>query len=136
MTTQEKDREGVVSQLREQLQKREEIIFAYLHGSFVEGGPFKDIDLAVYVDEAKVSKDKCLEYEITLAVDLQSSLSKPIDVKILNHAPLGFQYYATAGKLLLTRDDEKRVDFVTLARSLYLDFQIESQKYLWELARG
>lgn len=136
MEMDDKEREELVSKLVGELENRREIVFAYLYGSFVEGELFKDIDIALYVNEAQVRKERVLEYEISLAVELQRMLSKSFDVKVLNCAPLGFQYYATTGKLLFGRDDEKRIDFLTRVRSLYLDFQIESQKYLWEVAHG
>lgn len=132
----DKEREELVSKLVGELENRREIVFAYLYGSFVEGELFQDIDIALYVNEVQVRKERVLEYEISLAVELQRMLAKPFDVKVLNCAPLGFQYYATTGKLLFARDDEKRVDFLTRVRCLYLDFQIESQKYLGEVARG
>ena len=42
------DREGarVIEALRRELEGRPEVLFAYLHGSFIEGGPYRDIDVA------------------------------------------------------------------------------------------
>ncbi len=34
------------------LEKRREIQFAYLFGSFLDGKAFRDIDLAIYIDKA------------------------------------------------------------------------------------
>lgn len=136
MKMDDKEREKLVSRLGRELQGRREIVFAYLYGSFVEGDLFRDIDIALYVNEAQVRKEEFLAYEISMAVELQTLFSKPFDVKILNWLPLGLQYYATTSRLLFGRDDDQRVDFVARVRSLYLDFQIEAQKYLAEVAHG
>jgi len=42
--------DDVRCRLREALEAREEIVFAYLHGSFAEGLPFRDVDVAIYLD--------------------------------------------------------------------------------------
>ena len=41
--------------------KHEEISFAYLHGSFIKGDAFQDIDVAVYLGRMPAS---VLEYEL------------------------------------------------------------------------
>ena len=45
--------EGEKVQLREKiksfLESRREILFAYLHGTFIDGENFRDVDIAVYV---------------------------------------------------------------------------------------
>ena len=43
------EKKRLVLQLERELQKDPEITFALLHGSFVQDGPFRDIDLALYV---------------------------------------------------------------------------------------
>jgi predicted nucleotidyltransferase len=46
----------VIRQLKAQLPLREEISFAYIYGSFVEGKYFRDVDVALYVDEQLVAE--------------------------------------------------------------------------------
>lgn len=43
------DREEIVSRIRQVLEGHEEVVFAYLYGSSLDA-PFRDIDVAVYVD--------------------------------------------------------------------------------------
>lgn len=41
------ERDKILEKIKNLLQERKEILFAYLFGSFAEGGPFRDIDLAI-----------------------------------------------------------------------------------------
>ena len=43
------DREALTDVLRRRLEAHPEIVFAVLHGSFVTEGPYRDIDVAVWV---------------------------------------------------------------------------------------
>ena len=43
-------RAGIVAQLRAALAERPEIRLAYLLGSFAQARPFRDIDIAVYLE--------------------------------------------------------------------------------------
>ncbi|MBN1222447.1 MAG: hypothetical protein JXB23_04325 [Candidatus Aminicenantes bacterium] len=48
------DSKETVRLLTEFLQNRKEIVFAYLHGSFVGEGDFRDIDIAVFLENSPV----------------------------------------------------------------------------------
>ncbi|WP_346765908.1 nucleotidyltransferase domain-containing protein [Thermococcus sp. 9N3] len=115
------NKDEVIKALIEFLMEKEEIIFAYLHGSFLEGEFYRDIDVAVYVDPEKV-KD-FLSYELKLAVELELLLKYPVDVRVLNDAPPAFRYRVLHGKLLFTRDEEKWLEFYDLTVREYLDFR-------------
>jgi len=115
------------------LGKENGIFFAYLHGSFTEGGPFRDIDVAVFVDEKAIPKERALDFEMSTSIKLEKEVKLPIDLKIINYAPLGFQYYSTAGPLIMCNEDDLRVDFLTRIRSLYFDFKPSSERFLLEM---
>ncbi|GAB6102226.1 nucleotidyltransferase domain-containing protein [Thermococcus atlanticus] len=107
--------------LRKELEKHPEIIFAYLHGSSLEVEHFRDIDVAVYVDE---SVNDYLRYELKLATELEMKLGREVDVRVLNDAPPAFKYRVVSrGRVLLSRDEEKRFRFVENAVWEYLDFE-------------
>lgn len=116
-----KQKAQVVQQLKEWLEGREEIIFSYLHGSFVEEKHFRDIDVAVFVDERRVEADRALEYGLDVGTQLDMSFGLPIDIRVLNYTSLGFRYHASQGRLLTCRDDDLRVEIVTRIWSLYFD---------------
>ncbi len=129
-----KEERGRIKEILSQhLGKERNILFAYLHGSFEEGLPFRDIDIALFVDESRVARENALDFELSIAVNLEKIVKVPVDVKIINYAPLAFQYYSTAGQLLLCKDDDLRVDFLTKVRSLYFDFKSSSERFLKEM---
>jgi hypothetical protein len=130
--TKEKRKE-IKEVLRQCLKKEERILFAYLHGSFDEGKPFRDIDIAIFVLESQIQKEKALDFEISLSMKLEEMIKMPVDVKIINYAPLAFQYHSTAGTLLTCKEDDLRVDFLTKMRSLYIDFKPCSGRFLREM---
>ena len=127
------ERKEIRKALRQLLEKEKGVLFAYLHGTFEEEGPFRDIDVAVYVEESLIPKEKGLDFEIITSMKLEEKVKMPVDLKVINYAPLGFQYYSTAGTLLLCKEDDLRVDFLTRIRSLYFDFQPSSERFLLEM---
>ncbi|MCD6094662.1 nucleotidyltransferase domain-containing protein, partial [bacterium] len=53
-------KKAVKEAIRAVLKNHEEILFAYLHGSFVKKDAFHDIDVAIYLERMPAS---VLEYE-------------------------------------------------------------------------
>jgi predicted nucleotidyltransferase len=62
-----------------------------------------------------------------LAAELEGALPRelrlPVDVRVLNNAPAGFQYHAYRGQLLFSRDDELWGRLVEWAVWSYLDMK-------------
>ncbi|MGH7430651.1 MAG: nucleotidyltransferase domain-containing protein [Candidatus Methylomirabilales bacterium] len=106
-----REKAHVTSALRDLLEFRKEVLFAYLHGSFVNGSRFRDIDVAVYLDHGRRTRRASLQYQVTLAKDLSRALHLPVDVTVLNVAPLGLRHDAVSGRVLLCREDRTRVHF-------------------------
>ncbi|MFQ6052098.1 MAG: nucleotidyltransferase domain-containing protein [Candidatus Hydrothermarchaeota archaeon] len=123
----------IKNSLRDLIEKRDEIIFAYIHGSFLEDYGFRDIDIAVFVDEEKVKKENCLDYEIDLSIILEKSIRFPVDVKVLNYAPLGLKYEITKGEVILSRDEERRFNFIEEVWRDYLDFKPLEKQILMDM---
>ncbi|MFQ6052335.1 MAG: nucleotidyltransferase domain-containing protein [Candidatus Hydrothermarchaeota archaeon] len=119
--------------LKSLLEKRDEIIFAYLHGSFLEDYGFKDIDIAIFIDEKKVKREECLDYEIDLSITLEKIIRFPVDVKVLNYAPLGLKYEITKGEVILSRDEERRFNFIEWVWRDYLDFKPLEKQILMDM---
>ncbi|MFQ5881175.1 MAG: nucleotidyltransferase domain-containing protein [Candidatus Methylomirabilales bacterium] len=109
LTSREKAR--VTSALRDLLEFREEVLFAYLHGSFINGSRFRDIDVAVYLDNGRLTRRASLQYQGNLSKDLSKALCLPVDVTVLNVAPLGLRHNAVSGRVLLCREDGTRAHF-------------------------
>ena len=121
--------------LREALEGRGEIIFAYLHGSFVEGLPFHDVDVAVYLDPALAMATDIFDYEMGLSVELTQAIRLPVDVHVLNGAPLGFQHSVLRGEVLLVRDEDELTAFIERVGLEYMDFAHLGRLYLLEMLR-
>lgn len=100
------DREGLTGALRRALGARAEIVFAVLHGSFVGGGAYRDVDVAVWVVPAARPETGWHRYAIDVGAELTVALGVPIDVQVLNEAPLAFRYHALNGRLLFAHDEE------------------------------
>lgn len=126
------DRSSVIDRLKSALEEHPgpEIVFAYVHGSFAKDGPFRDIDIAVYLKEPP---DSALEYELALEAALIQSAPYPVDVRVLNNAPLSFRYQVIKeGRILFVRDDDARSDFQESTLSRYFDFAPFRSLYLKE----
>lgn len=132
-----KQKKETIRKLRVFFEPRPEIIFAYLHGSFVEGISFRDIDIAVYVDETIIHIGKELDYGIDISIEAETATKvTPVDVKVINHAPIAFQFHSTKGILLFSKDDEVRTDFLATLWSLYYDQAITKRDFLREMLSG
>lgn len=124
---------GIKNGLNFILSKREEITFAYLYGSFLSANWFRDIDIAVFVDEKRVSKEESLEYGIALSLELEKELHLPVDVKLLNYAPLSFKYEVTKGEVIFSRDEEARFSFLEEIWHRYLDYAPVEREFIREM---
>ncbi len=131
MNTEQK--EAYLQILSDYIMRRPEILFAYAHGSFLEDGRFRDLDVAVFLrPEFIVGKSPF--YETELGGELQKHLkaSFPVDIRILNTARLSFQYHAIKGRLLIDQDPETRIAFITKTVALYLDIKPMLKHYTKE----
>lgn len=126
------EKERVREHIRATLEPRGEILFAYLHGSFLLDVPFEDVDVAVYLREAEANMTDYLGYAFRLADELEKRIGLPVDVQVLNHAPRGLQFSASAGELLLSRDEEFRCNFLERLWLEIMDFDHHARQMLKE----
>jgi hypothetical protein len=95
------------------------VAFAYLYGSFVESQPFHDVDVGVYVQNVRA--DRLSAAALDLAQRLSDRARIPVDVRILNAAPVSFVYHALRGQLVFCRDDGVLAELMERTVSRYLD---------------
>jgi uncharacterized protein len=126
------EREQLVQEIVPLLRAREEVIFAYLHGSFITKDAFRYVDLALYMTATSVLNMNLRRYEIDTGVDFTHHVQVPIDVRVLNDAPLAFRYHVVKGRLLFTRDDEFLDVFRVRTWDEYCDFAPFARRYLRE----
>ena len=121
----QEQKNSLTSRIKDLLLSEKSTLFAYLYGSFLGAGPFRDIDVAAYADPAAFKNtDKMFSYGLSLAAKVDLAVSGvTVDLRLLNLAPTPFKFgVITKGKVIFTRDDQKRIDFEVRTRSLYFDF--------------
>lgn len=130
------ERRAILNALEEAVEAEPDVVFAYVYGSFLKDRPFHDVDVAVYLD---ITDEREMDvFALKLSADLEKSLFQrrnrnlPVDVRVLNQAPLGFLYHVFRGKLLFSRDDALRTQEVERTVSRYLDLKPLRQRALKE----
>jgi len=121
----DEERITIISKIRKPLKEEKKIIFAYLYGSFVKEDEFNDIDIGIYLEKEKFLSDYAIfKYSLSLSSKIEMELPDfEIDMRVLNEAPLSFQYQViTEGRIVIEKDNDKRVDFESYVRDLYFDF--------------
>ncbi len=110
-----------IGDLQDFLRGRDEVVFAYIFGSFVEEETFHDIDLGIYLSE--LIPHRHTSYGLALSQALSNRLRIPVDVRILNSAPASFLYHVIRGKLLIERDEEVSARIAEQTIQRYLDLK-------------
>ena len=123
-----------IDELRGHLEDHAEIVFAVLYGSAAEARPFRDLDVAVFVDRDRVLSAEDIDYAFDLADALEAVAPHPVDVRVINDAPLGFRYNVSRGIPLVVHDAEAYARFLERAWDEFLDFQPVALRYLKEMA--
>ncbi|HCB48376.1 MAG TPA: nucleotidyltransferase domain-containing protein [Chloroflexi bacterium] len=119
--------------LASQLARHSEIHFAVLYGSAAEGGPFRDLDVGLFVDRSAVPASRDWDFAFELAVELEAAISYPVDVRVINDASLPFRFSVSRGIPLLVNDEETWVNFLEWTWIMYFDFQPVAMQYLKEM---
>ncbi len=136
MQADEAERAKLTDAIRRALQARPEVAFAYLHGSFLTGGPYRDVDVAVWLDPARVPASEWTRYAVDLSAALHLKLRVAVDIQVLNAASVGFRYRAQKGQPLVVRDPELLAEFRARTWDEYFDFLPFARRYLREALRG
>jgi predicted nucleotidyltransferase len=130
------ERRTVRDRLRRRLMERPELCFAYVHGGVVATPHFGDVDVAVSVDPAQLARVDSTTYELELEAELERDVRLPVDVRVVDHAPVTFRYAVTRGKELFVRDREAWAAFRERTWNEYLDFAPLREEVFRDLARG
>jgi predicted nucleotidyltransferase len=126
-------RDRLIRQLRDLLRNRPEILFALLHGSFLAGGLFRDVDLALYLAPGAIQREAFRDYELEQGVRWSEVLGLPVDVRLLNDAPVSFRYHALRGAVLVVQEEEFLDEFRARTWDEYCDFAPFARRYLQEV---
>ena len=130
-----KQKEKLIVQIFSYLtQHYEEVVAAYLFGSFVKSESFSDIDTGLIM---RSEPDQPLNFELTLENQLEKIVKYPVDVRILNKAPLAFsQNVFRTGRVILDRDPNFRADLQGKILKEYFDFASFRRRYLQEVTNA
>jgi len=115
------EKKSIRNLLKDKLNKRQEVLFAYIYGSFNDDLPFHDIDVGVYV--AGLTESSVTEYVLELSSVLQAGSKVPVDVQAINFAPIPFRYHVLRGELLFERDEATRSLVLEQVVQRYLDIE-------------
>jgi predicted nucleotidyltransferase len=129
----EESKAALLKTLTEVLEEDEEVLFAYLYGSYAYGPvpPGSDIDVAVYLKPSDMKNFIKKEQELTFTLATKAHNDR-IDLRILNGSPFLLQYSVIKeGIPLFVRDARERVDFETRV----MDRFFELKPYLDEYKR-
>lgn len=122
--------EEVKQKLISALKGHQEVSFAYLHGSFGIF-PFKDIDIGAY---CLIPESRVFDFELELSSELGTITDYNVDFKVINYAPVGFQFSViNEGILLYERDKGLRLSFLEELGLRYMDYFEFSKSYFREL---
>ncbi|MGB9871191.1 MAG: hypothetical protein ACPLYD_05985 [Anaerolineae bacterium] len=109
------------------------LVAAVLYGSAAEGLPFRDLDIALIVDREVCPEERDWDLENGLADRLARLVPVPVDVHVVNDAPLALRYNVTRGRPFWVSDPERYADFLEQSWDLYFDFAPVSRRYLEEM---
>ena len=114
------------------LQREPSIVFAFLYGSFLSEPSFRDIDAGVFLGAENALPH--LDRELDLSLRLEEALDSkfPVEVKVINEAPLSFRFHVITGEFLFTRNEDLSVDYMTCTARQYLDYAPLRHRYMKE----
>ncbi len=117
----EGERERLVREIGRALSEVRGVVFAYLHGGFIERRFFRDVDVAVWLEDPRDAP----RIEVDLSAELSVRLGVPVDIRVLNGAPLPFRYHVfSGGVLLFSRDERLRIRLVDETSRMYFDLRL------------
>lgn len=114
-----------VSSALEEMIQDSSVIACYLYGSYARGEatPLSDLDIAILWTEEAPVKERKREL-LRLSEKLSGQLGHDVDVRNLNEAFLELQFRVISeGKVVLCKDERRRLEFEDRAVMHFLDFK-------------
>jgi uncharacterized protein len=118
-TIQLEAREALVCRLTAELEEEPAVGFAYLYGSLLDSETVHDVDVGLYLRETDAERGSMIASELSARLTVAAGL--PVDVRVLNEAPLSFVYHVLRGRLLVCRDEDHLTTMLEDVARRYLD---------------
>jgi predicted nucleotidyltransferase len=114
------NKKNIITKIRHYLSDREQLVFAYIYGSFVQRDRYRDIDIAAYFEtEPSLLALGCYQVEVEKVCQLK------VDFTILNDLPAKKPALAheivNRGKLIVNKTPSVQVDYKRDAMLSYFD---------------
>ncbi len=122
----------IINIISQELKQKQEILFAYVFGSFVNSENYIDVDVAIYVHNLP-KEGNIVWYPISISVELEKKINKSVDVVLLNKLPDHIIFEVSKGILLFSRDEDFRIDFLNYSWKRYFDVAQKREKFLQEM---
>jgi len=115
----DQDRQRITDLLAAKLMAEPTVAFAYVFGSFLEMNPIHDVDVGLYLHPFDI-KGEAVSVA-WLARRLTDATGLPVDVRVLNQAPMTFLYHVARGHLLVSKNDDLLASTLENVSRRYLD---------------
>ncbi len=101
------------------LQKADNVVFAYLFGSYAKGEEQKgsDVDIALFL------RDDSLDRELDLMHELQKNIDKEIDMVVLNRTKNMYLIDAILREGIVLKDDPQRLEYEVRKEHEIIDYK-------------
>ncbi|MCS6804940.1 MAG: nucleotidyltransferase domain-containing protein [Acidobacteriota bacterium] len=120
-------RQEIVEKLISFFDAKPEVTLAYLYGSFLRRDEWRDLDVAVWINEGMLMGRDAVDHVLRLGAELERFLGWPrvqVDVRLMNEMGPAFQYEVIrTGRLVKSVDRPTQVRYEARVMSEYLDFK-------------
>ncbi len=115
----------ILQKIENYLIRFDEILYAYVFGSFLHKENYHDVDIAIFL-HPDFDKNNFIEYpygyESKIISDLTSLTKNKIDIVVMNNAALTIrQRIINKGILVFCKDEKSRIKYENSIRKLYID---------------
>jgi len=132
------EKERLIIELREYFEKKEEVLMAFLFGSWVKNqeGLESDLDVGVYfrpkTEILEWQSDSYYAAEKKIWIELERIADKEIDLLVLNRAPATVADAALRGIPIIIKSRNVYMDYLLRITSEAIDFRACAEDY-WRL---
>jgi predicted nucleotidyltransferase len=111
--------QNITSRLEKHMYSMDNIVFAYLFGSYVKGtqSESSDVDIALYL------KDSSLDSKLQTSYELSKLLKKDVDLVVVNEVKNIYLLEDIIYNSIVLKDSESRFDFELSRQHDILDFK-------------